>query len=63
MKDLKKKLKAAVLTVLIFAGIFALLYTISFYAKEAMLVLICVMSIAFVYTVWKLIYQEIRDEE
>lgn len=63
MKDLKKKLKAALFTVLLFAGIFGVFYVLSNYAKESLLVTISLMAIALVYNVWNLIYQEMRETE
>lgn len=63
MKDLKKKLKAALFTVLLFVGIFGVLYILSTYPKESMIVLISIMSILLVYTVWNFIYQEMRETE
>ena len=62
-KDLKNKLKAALFTVLLFVGIFIVLYVLSEYTKESLIVLIAVMAIGLVYSVWNLIYQEMNDTE
>lgn len=62
-KDLKNKLKAALFTVLLFVGIFIVLYVLSEYTKESIIVLIAAMAIGLVYSVWNLIYQEMRDTE
>ena len=63
MKDLKNKLKAALFTALLFFGIFGGFYILSKYTKESLAILISFMVIAFVYTVWKLIYDELSDTE
>lgn len=62
-KDLKNKLKAALFTVLLFVGIFIVLYVLSEYTKESLIVLIAAMAIGLVYSVWNLIYQEMRETE
>ena len=62
-KDLKNKLKAALFTVLLFVGIFIVLYVLSEYTKESLIVLIVAMAIGLVYSVWNLIYQEMRETE
>ena len=62
-KDLKNKLKAALFTVLLFVGILVVLYVLSEYTKESLIVLIAVMAIGLVYSVWNLIYQEMRETE
>jgi len=62
-KDLKNKLKAALFTVLLFVGILVVFYVLSEYTKESIIVLIAAMAIGLVYSVWNLIYQEMRDTE
>lgn len=63
MKDLKKKLKAALFTVLLFVGIFGVLYVLSTYPKESMVVVISALVIASVYAIWNFIYNEMSDTE
>ena len=62
-KDLKNKLKASLFTVLLFVGILVVFYVLSEYTKESIIVLIAAMAIGLVYSVWNLIYQEMRDTE
>ena len=62
-KDLKNKFKAVFFTVLLFVGILGILYILSKYTKESIIVLISAMAIGLVYSVWNLIYQEISETE
>jgi hypothetical protein len=63
MGDLKRKFKAALLTILAFATIFGLLYIMSKYTEESIAVLLTVIALVAFHTVWKLIYDEISDKE
>ena len=63
MKDLKNKLKAAFFTALLFFGIFGGFYILSNYTKESLLVIVSIIVMAFLYGVWKLIYDELSDTE
>lgn len=59
MNDLKKKLKAALFTVLFFSSVFGLFYFVAYHAKESLAVLLVILSVAAVYTIWKFIYEEV----
>lgn len=59
-KDLKKKLKAALFTALLFVGVFGGFYILENYVKESIVVLLSIIAIASIYTIWKFIYDEME---